>query len=77
MPFWGKVLFVAGFGALLHLMMFTLVTGTFFATVLAAVLLRCTRSRLRLSSPEPGALRKPNQPVVRSSAAAAPELALS
>lgn len=39
MPFWGKVLFGAGIGALLLLILITLVTGTFFATVLTAVLL--------------------------------------
>ncbi len=39
MPFWGKVLFGAGIGALLLLIILTLVTGTLFATVLAAALL--------------------------------------
>ena len=39
MPFWGKVLFGAGIGALLLLIMVTLVSGTVFATVLAVVLL--------------------------------------
>jgi len=36
MPFWGKVLFGAGIGALLIMIMITLVTGTFFATGLRA-----------------------------------------
>ncbi|HEX3304164.1 MAG TPA: hypothetical protein VHR64_14855 [Thermomicrobiales bacterium] len=39
MPFWGKVLFGAGIAALLLLILITLVTGTFFATALAAALL--------------------------------------
>ena len=39
MPFWGKVLFGAGIGALLLLIAVTLVTGTFFATVMSVALL--------------------------------------